>query len=112
MKYIEVEERPWGKFYVIHNELLYKLKRIEINPSGRLSYQFHKKRSEAWTVIKGIGLITLEGIKKIEGRWFPSKFVYKDELKRNSKGTEWIIENIQFNKKIPDYRFSKALLRK
>ena len=55
---------------------------------------------------------SLEGIKKIQGRWFPSKFVYKDELKRNSKGTEWIIDNIQFNKKIPDSRFSKALLRK
>ena len=55
---------------------------------------------------------SLEGIKKIEGRWFPSKFVYKDELKKNSKGTEWIIDNIQFNKKIPDSRFSKALLRK
>ena len=55
---------------------------------------------------------SLEGIKKIDGRWFPSKFVYKDELKRNSKGTEWIIDNIQFNKKIPDSRFSKALLRK
>jgi len=54
----------------------------------------------------------LEGIKKIQGRWFPSKFVYKDELKRNSKGTEWIIDNIEFNKKIPDSRFSKALLRK
>jgi len=48
----------------------------------------------------------------MEGRWFPSKFVYKDELKRNSKGTEWIIDNIQFNKKIPNSRFSKALLRK
>ena len=55
---------------------------------------------------------SLEGIKKIEGRWFPSKFVYKDELKRNSKGTEWIIDNIQFNRKIPNSRFSKALLRK
>ena len=55
---------------------------------------------------------SLEGIKKIQGRWFPSKFVYKDELKRNSKGTEWIIDNIEFNKKIPDSRFSKALLRK
>ena len=55
---------------------------------------------------------SLEGIKKIEGRLFPSKFVYKDELKRNSKGTEWIIDNIQFNKKIPNSRFSKALLRK
>ena len=49
---------------------------------------------------------SLKGIKKIQGRWFPSKFVYKDELKRNSKGTEWIIDNIEFNKKIPDSRFS------
>lgn len=64
MKYIEFEDRPWGKFYVIHDELLYKLKRIEINPSERLSYQFHKKRSEAWTIIQGIGLITLDGINK------------------------------------------------
>ena len=55
---------------------------------------------------------SLHKIKKIDGRWFPSKFIYKDELKRNSRGTEWIINDIQFNKKIPDSRFSKALLRK
>jgi len=55
---------------------------------------------------------SLHDIKKIDGRWFPSKFIYKDELKRNSRGTEWIINDIQFNKKIPDSRFSKALLRK
>ena len=55
---------------------------------------------------------SLHEIKKIDGRWFPSKFIYKDELKRNSRGTEWIINDIQFNKKIPDSRFSKAFLRK
>ena len=55
---------------------------------------------------------SLQGIKKVQGRWFPSKFVYKDELKRNSKGTEWIIDSIEFNKIIPATRFSKALLRK
>ena len=55
---------------------------------------------------------SLHEIKKIDGRWFPSKFIYKDELKRNSKGTEWIINDIKFNKKIPDSKFSKALLRK
>ena len=55
---------------------------------------------------------SLHEIKKIDERWFPSKFIYKDELKRNSRGTEWIINDIQFNKKIPDSRFSKALLRK
>ncbi len=58
---IEKEERPWGCFYVIHNELNYKLKRIEVNPGGRLSYQYHHKRSEAWTIVKGIGTITLDG---------------------------------------------------
>ena len=35
---------------------------------------------------------SLEGIKKIEGRWFPSKFVYKDELKRNYKKLNFLNE--------------------
>ena len=55
---------------------------------------------------------TMEGIKRIQGRWFPSRFVFKDELKRNSKGTEWVIDDIRFNVDIPDSRFSKAKLRK
>ena len=55
---------------------------------------------------------TMDGIKKMKGRWFPSRFIYKDELKRNSKGTEWIIDEIEFDVEIPRSRFSKALLRK
>ena len=55
---------------------------------------------------------TMEGIKRIQGRWFPSRFVFKDELKRNSKGTEWVIDDIKFDVDIPDSRFSKAKLRK
>jgi len=61
MNYIEKSERPWGMFYVIHDELNYKLKRIEVNPGQRLSYQFHENRSESWTVIEGSGTLTLEG---------------------------------------------------
>ncbi len=55
---------------------------------------------------------TMDGIKKVQGRWFPSRFIFKDELKRNSKGTEWIIDKIEFDSEIPNSRFSKALLRK
>jgi len=55
---------------------------------------------------------TMDGIKKVHGRWFPSRFVFKDELKRNSKGTEWVIDEIEFDVDIPESRFSKALLRK
>ena len=55
---------------------------------------------------------TMNGIKKIQGRWFPSRYLFKDELKRNSKGTEWHIDDIQFDVNIPDKRFSKSNLRK
>ena len=55
---------------------------------------------------------TMTDVKKIQGRWFPSRFNFKDELKRNSKGTEWVIDDIQFDIHIPQSRFSKALLRK
>ena len=58
---IESEERPWGRFFVLHDEPTYKLKRIEVDPGGRLSYQFHLKRSEAWIIVEGTGIITLDG---------------------------------------------------
>jgi outer membrane lipoprotein-sorting protein len=54
----------------------------------------------------------MDGIKKVQGRWFPSRFIFKDELKRNSKGTEWHIDDIEFDVDIPESRFSKAKLRK
>ncbi len=56
---IEKEERPWGRFFVVHDESKYKLKRIEVDPGGRLSYQYHQNRSEVWTIIDGSGIVTL-----------------------------------------------------
>ena len=58
---LETEERPWGRFFVLHDEPTYKLKRIEVDPGRRLSYQYHHKRSEAWTIVEGVGTITLNG---------------------------------------------------
>ena len=58
---IECQERPWGRYFVLHDEPTYKLKRIEVDPGGRLSYQYHLKRSEAWTIVEGIGRINLDG---------------------------------------------------
>ena len=57
--YLYMESRPWGSFFVIAEESLYKIKRIEVNPGERLSYQYHNKRSEVWTIIEGNGVITL-----------------------------------------------------
>ena len=55
---------------------------------------------------------SMDGIKKVRDRWFPTRFIFKDELKKNSKGTEWIIDDIAFDTDIPDSRFEKAMLRK
>ena len=55
---------------------------------------------------------SMDGIKKVGERWFPTRFIFKDELKKNSKGTEWIIKDIQFDQDIPEVVFSKSNLRK
>jgi mannose-6-phosphate isomerase-like protein (cupin superfamily) len=61
---IESEERPWGRFFVLHDDHTYKLKRIEVDSLGRLSYQYHYNRSEACTIVEGTGTITLDGVIK------------------------------------------------
>jgi len=53
----------------------------------------------------------LKEITQIENRWFPRHILYKDVLKRG-KGTEFIIEKIDFDVEIPGHIFSKAVLRR
>lgn len=53
---------------------------------------------------------TLSEVRKIDGRWFPTRMTYKDMLKTGS-GTEFIINEIHFNAPIPESMFSKAALR-
>ncbi len=63
-KYLESEERPWGRYFVLQDEETYKLKRIEVDPSQRLSYQYHHKRSEVWTIVSGEANVTINGVLK------------------------------------------------
>ena len=53
---------------------------------------------------------TLSGIVKIQGRWFPTKMIYKDMLKQGN-GTEFKITSIKFDQEIEDYIFTKAALK-
>ena len=59
---LEIGERPWGKYYVLADEPHYKLKRIEVNPGQRLSYQYHHHRQEFWTVIAGEAIVVLDEV--------------------------------------------------
>jgi len=53
----------------------------------------------------------MSDIKKIDGRWYPTKMNYKDMLK-DGKGTDFVVKEIQFDVKIPEYIFTKASLKK
>lgn len=55
------DERPWGSFTVLDEGEGYKVKRIEVLPGKRLSYQKHAQRAEHWFVTQGIAKVTLDG---------------------------------------------------
>ena len=45
--------RPWGSYTTLEEGHRYKIKRIVVNPGGKLSMQMHHHRSEHWVVIAG-----------------------------------------------------------
>ncbi|MAF24431.1 mannose-6-phosphate isomerase [bacterium] len=53
------EKRPWGEFENLLEESFTKVKKITILPNERPSYQYHDKRSEIWSIVKGSGIATL-----------------------------------------------------
>ena len=55
------DERPWGSFTVLDEGEGYKVKRIEVLPGKRLSYQRHARRAEHWMVVQGEARVTLDG---------------------------------------------------
>ncbi len=56
------DERPWGSFTVLDEGDNYKVKRIEVLPGKRLSYQKHSRRAEHWYVVRGTAKVTLNDV--------------------------------------------------
>ncbi len=52
---------PWGKWFVLDDDSTFKVKRIEVLPGKRLSYQKHFKREEHWYIVKGQARVTIDG---------------------------------------------------
>jgi len=55
----EFDQRPWGNYTVLDEGENFKVKRIEVLPEKRLSYQRHTRRAEHWFVVRGIAKVTL-----------------------------------------------------
>ena len=54
------DQRPWGTFTVLDEGDGFKVKRIEVFPGKRLSYQKHSQRAEHWVVVQGTAKVTLD----------------------------------------------------
>jgi mannose-6-phosphate isomerase len=54
------DRRPWGTFTVLDEGEGFKVKRIEVLPGKRLSYQKHSQRAEHWFVVQGAAKVTLD----------------------------------------------------
>ncbi|HEY0282759.1 MAG TPA: mannose-1-phosphate guanylyltransferase/mannose-6-phosphate isomerase, partial [Rhizomicrobium sp.] len=50
--------RPWGNYETLEMGEGFQVKRIVVNPGGRLSLQMHHHRAEHWIVVQGTARIT------------------------------------------------------
>lgn len=53
------DHRPWGWFESLIIGDRFQVKRIVVNPGGKLSLQSHEKRAEHWVVVQGTAIVTL-----------------------------------------------------
>ena len=53
--------RPWGGFETIEEGPGYKVKRLVVEPGGRLSLQRHRLRAESWIVVSGAPRVIVSG---------------------------------------------------
>ena len=54
-----ITDRPWGTFEVLREQNNYKVKVLTVNPSEKLSLQYHRHRSEHWVVVAGTALVQI-----------------------------------------------------
>jgi len=73
--------RPWGTYTILEESNQYKIKRIIVKPSKRLSLQKHFHRSEHWVVVSGTALVTI-GEKEILIKQNESIYIPIGELHR------------------------------
>jgi mannose-1-phosphate guanylyltransferase / mannose-6-phosphate isomerase len=87
-------QRPWGSYTVLEEGPGFKVKRVTVNPGGRLSLQMHHQRSEHWVAIAGTARVTRDhdvfDLKVGESTAIPVKT--KHRLENQGQDTVHIIE--------------------
>ncbi|MCM2267876.1 MAG: mannose-1-phosphate guanylyltransferase/mannose-6-phosphate isomerase [Elusimicrobiales bacterium] len=76
--------RPWGSYTILEEGPRYKIKRIVVKPTQKLSHQLHYHRSEHWIIVKGTAKVTIG--KK-------ASIIHENESTYVPKSTEHRLEN-------------------
>ena len=56
------EQRPWGEFEILLDTEYCKVKQITVKSHETLSLQYHKHRSEVWTIVQGEANVQIDNI--------------------------------------------------
>jgi outer membrane lipoprotein-sorting protein len=87
-------------------DVAYQTRRMWVDKSKYLPMK-EELFAKSGTLLKKTELFD---VKRIGNRWYPGKIVFKDMLKKGD-GTEFIVDEIEFNVKVPEHLLSKAALR-
>jgi mannose-6-phosphate isomerase len=109
-------ERPWGTWKVTAVGKDFIEKEIRVNPGEILSLQRHNHRAEIWTILQGIGRVTL-GDKKIDvkvgdiihipvGAWHRVENIGKQLLVKHEKQTGEILDENDIERRDDKYNRS------
>lgn len=95
------------KLTAIKEGVTYPQRKIYVDKEKNLAL-YEELYAKSGKLLKSI---SLSDISKIGNRWYPKKMLFKDELK-DGKGTELIIDSIEFDLAIPERYFNRSVLKK
>ena len=102
------ESRPWGSFKILDEGNGFKVKRLTVNPGQRTSLQFHKHRSERWTVVEGEASVILGDVKHTIG---VSQWIFIPVGEKHMLGNEGKIVMQLIEVQIGDYLGEDDIVR-
>lgn len=87
-------------------DLAYQMRKIWVDKQKYLPLK-EELYAKSGTLLKKT---ELKDIHRIGNRWYPGKIIFRDMLKKGD-GTEFIVDQIEFNVDVPEHLLSKAALR-
>lgn len=104
----EVEDRPCWVLDLTakDDDVAYHSRRLWVDQERWLPL-FEERYAKSGKLLK---TTRITEVFRVDGRWYPKRMIFKDILSRG-EGTEYIIDDIDFDVEIPDHKLTKAALR-